>query len=440
MPEPFHAIQALAEERARVIKELKDLNDLSLNEKRALTAEEMAKYDKLFARAEELRQIIERAHRQRELERQQLPAPGPDPAPAPGPDPAPQPAPSERRAPTAEIQRRWAALDAQARAVNRPRATAEYRQAFNGWVGGGHGGLRPEELRALQSDDQPSGGYLIVPVQLVAELIKDLDDAVFIRQWSRVFSVPMADSLGAPKRTAKLSSFVWAAELTQPVADAALKFGARNLRPHYLTGEIVVSNDLLRRAVMPGETIVRMELARDAGEVEERGFLTGNGANQPLGVFTASIDGISTSRDISSGNTTTAMTFDGLTNAKYGLKQAYHARARWMFHRDGVREIAKLKDGNGQYLWRESVRAGEPDRIINLPVFISEFAPNTFTTGLYVGILGDFQSYWIADALDIDIQRLVELEARKNQTVFVARLKTDGMPVLEEAFVRVKLA
>ena len=37
------------------------------------------------------------------------------------------------------------------------------------------------------------------------------------------------------------------------------------------------------------------------------------------------------------------------------------------------------------------------------------------------------------------IQRLNELYARTNQVGFIGRLETDGMPVLGEAFARVKL-
>jgi HK97 family phage major capsid protein len=71
---------------------------------------------------------------------------------------------------------------------------------------------------------------------------------------------------------------------------------------------------------------------------------------------------------------------------------------------------------------------------------MSEYAPSTFTTGLYVGILGDFSKYWIVDALDMEMQRLVELYAATNQIGFIGRKETDGMPCLEEAFVRVTLA
>ena len=78
--------------------------------------------------------------------------------------------------------------------------------------------------------------------------------------------------------------------------------------------------------------------------------------------------------------------------------------------------------------------------LIGQPIFMSEYVPNTFTTGQYVGLIGDLSYYWIADALDMQIQALFELYAESNQVGYIARMETDGMPVLAEAFARVKLA
>lgn len=54
-------------------------------------------------------------------------------------------------------------------------------------------------------------------------------------------------------------------------------------------------------------------------------------------------------------------------------------------------------------------------------------------------MIADFSYYWIADALSMQVQRLIELYAESNQVGYIGRLETDGMPVLEEAFVRVTL-
>jgi HK97 family phage major capsid protein len=61
------------------------------------------------------------------------------------------------------------------------------------------------------------------------------------------------------------------------------------------------------------------------------------------------------------------------------------------------------------------------------------------TSGLYVGALGDWSHYWIADALDLAIQRLDELYAETNQVGFIGRQAVDGQFTLPEAAVRVKL-
>ena len=221
--------------------------------------------------------------------------------------------------------------------------------------------------------------------------------------------------------------------------DSDMSFGKRKLEPHAFAKRVKISNELLRSGMLNPEQLVLSRLAYKFGITEEKAFLLGSGAGQPLGLFTASADGISTGRDVSTDNTATAMTFNGLLEAFYSVKSAYQKNGSWLFHRDGIKMIAKLKDGNGQYIWRASVVEGRPDTIQSRPVFSSEYVPNTFTSGLYVGMYGDFSNYWIADAMDLQIQRLSELYAETNQTGFIGRASADGMPVLEEAFARVTL-
>jgi HK97 family phage major capsid protein len=279
----------------------------------------------------------------------------------------------------------------------------------------------------------------MAPIQMVDRIIQAVDDAVYIRRLATVVAVPNADSLGVPSLDADPADADWTSELATGSEDTTMAFGRRELHPHPLAKRLKISRKLLMK-VPSAETLAIQRLGYKFGITEGKAYMTGSGAGQPLGVFTVSSNGISTSRDISSGNTTTSIQFDGLISAKYGLKAQYWPRAQWIFHRDAMAQIAKLKDSQGQYLWRESVRVGEPDRVLGLPANMSEYAPNTFTTGLYVGILGDFSNYWIADSMAMEFQRLQELYAETNQIGLIGRLDSDGMPVLEEAFVRVKLA
>lgn len=312
-------------------------------------------------------------------------------------------------------------------------------KAFTKLIVSGARSLSEVEIRALQADSDTSGGFIVAPEQFVSGLIKNIDDQVFIRQRATKFSIPTAASLGAASLANDPADADWTTELATGNEDSTMSFGKRKLNPHPLAKRLKVSNTLLRMAAN-ADGLVRSRLGYKFGISQEKAFMTGSGVNQPLGVFTASNDGVPTSRDVSTGNTATTVTFDGLISAKFSLKGQYWMRSDWMFHRDVLAQIAKLKDGDGQYIWRESVRDGEPDRLLGRPVMMSEYAPNTMTTGLYVGILGDFSNYWIADALDFQIQVLKELYAETDQTGFIGRLATDGMPTLAEAFARVKLA
>lgn len=321
------------------------------------------------------------------------------------------------------------------------RGTAEYQDSFRRALVGGR--LTQDEFAALQSDSAEQAGYLVTSEQFSAELLKAVDDECFVRQFANITPVPQADALGIRKRTAKANTFGWSSELTVSTADSTLAYGKKVLTPHPLTGAIKVSRDLLRRSAGLAESEVRYELSRDAGEKMETAYMTGTGAQQPLGVFIASNDGISTGRDVQTGSTTT-ITADGLINAKFSLKQQYRrkggsrAGARWLFHRDARKILAKLKDGNGNYLLNpgRGIVTEESDVLLDIPIDESEFAPNTFTTGLYVGLLANWSYYRIADALDIEIQVLDQLYAETNQIGYIGRLKTDGLPVLEEAFAR----
>lgn len=403
----------MRQKRANLIQQARGVLDAAKGENRDLTQEEENRYSALMDDVNKLATQIEREERQEALEREL----GDSTSEPNLPDPQSGPGEQDRR--VQEFQEKS-------------------RRALNAFLRDEHTS-RQIHLRALQADQDIYGGYLVTPVQFVRDLIQAVDDAVFMRQWATTYQVAQADALGVPSLDTDPADPTWTAEIAVGSEDSSMAFGRRELHPHPLAKYIKVSRTLLRKAPS-AEAIVRERLSYKFSVTMENAYLNGSGSNQPLGVFTASDSGISTDRDVSTGNATTAMTFDGLQEAKFKLKGQYWPTSRWLFHRDGVKQLAKIKDNDGRYIWQESVQVGQPDRLLGFPTFMSEYAPNTFTAGLYVGILGSFRYYWIADALDMELQRLDELYAATNQVGFIGRMESDGMPVLEEAFVRVKLA
>lgn len=431
------------EQRAKLVADAQKINDLAVSEKRSMTAEETVTFDKHMDDVDKLKGEID--SEEGEEKRSQRLAAAKTGLDASAGRTVAAATPSQVTA-VAKWQKKYEARKQKFGEGYAKRGLPEYNKAFGKWLARGEKGCGEQErrsiqeVRALQADADVVGGYLIPPVQFVNKLILFLKDLVFIRQLATVIPVNAAQSLGVPSLDADPSDAIWTSELATGAEDNTMAFGRRDLSPHPLAKRIKLSNKMLRLAP-DAEALVMDRLAYKFAITEEKAFLTGTGAQQPLGVFTATGMGIDTSRDVSTGNTTGSVTVDGLMEAKYTLKAQYQQNkaTSWLFHRTTVKMIRKLKDANGQYIWSPGL-GGEPDMILEKPFYMSEYVPNTYTTGLYVGIIGDWNFYWIADALNMAMQRLDELYAETNQTGFIARRELDAMPVLAEAFVRVKLA
>lgn len=441
-------LRELLEKRNGLIKAGRDLYAKVEQEKRAMTAEEKKNDDARFTEIADIGEAIKRFERQLEMEREAAAAVTLIGASREaGQQNRNESADREHRsrllAHAARLSRLVSVSGAgDARSVHfqdkalELRAGLAYRESYEDYL---RGDKSAKEVRALSADVAIAGGYLVAPLQMTMDLIQSVDDLVWLRQFATKHLVVSADGVGMPSLDADPADSDWTAEIATGSEDSTMGFGRRELKPYPLAKRIKVSNKLLRTSAQDAEGIVRARLAYKQAVTEEKAFLLGTGANQPLGVFTASNDGIPTSRDVVTGSATD-FTFDGLYDIKYSIKGAYLGRpsTAWGFHRDGVKKIAKLKDSQNRYLWEPSQQVGQPDRLIGLPLFMSEFFPNTFTSGLYVGMLADWSYYHIADSLSFSIQRLTELYAETNQTGFIGRSELDGMPVLAEAFARIK--
>lgn len=405
------------EEGLRLLAENRALNDRRLAEKREFTAEETAEYTLREQAADALIDFCEKAKKQEEQEAR-LEASKPD-------DSFKFAATSER-----ETAKRLdesllfsAYLTGGGKFSNA--TTREFIKAH------------PQEVAGLQVDIDAQGGYFRPSEAWSSLFIQDLKNEVKIRQYAHVESTNGAESLNAYCETATMDDFSWTSEIGAAAEDTALRYGKRSLHPHRLAKLYKASRDFLRFSTRSADAIIREGFVYKVGVTEEQCFMQGTGANQPLGLFTASDNGITTSQDVNIGSTTN-YTSDGLLNVLYDIKEPY--RKNWLFHREALLLIRKLKDGQSQYIWQPGLQAGQPSVLLGLPVIESEYCPHVFTSALYTGMLGDFSNYWIADSMDMEIQVLNELYAANNQVGYICRKYTDGQPMKAEAFRRIKMS
>ena len=400
----------LRQKRAALVKEARKLLDSVKKEERDFNEEENAKYERMMADVDKMKVDIDRLEKQETLERE-IDVPEERRGQLETTEHTP---PKENKEELRKgIFKKWLALDTR----------------FND--------KEVAEYRAMQADSPEGGGYLIAPQEFVAELLKDVDDQTFVRQLCRVFPLTKSESLGVPQLDTDFSDADWTIELAVGSEDE-LKFGKRELRPHPIAKWTRVSKKLIRISALNIEQIIRERLAYKFATTFENAIMTGDGVQKPLGLFVDSADGIGSARDVTGNNTASAIKADALIDTKYHLKEAYLRNATWIFHRSIVKEIRKMKDGQGNYIWQPGIQAGNPDRILDLPYRMSEFVNGTIGSGNYVGIVGDFRYYWIAEALNMEVQRLIELWAATNQVGYIARMEFDGAPVKAEAFARFK--
>lgn len=308
-----------------------------------------------------------------------------------------------------------------------------------------------EETNYLKRDqslgDPTKGGFIGAPQIFVNSLIKDIDNEVYMRQLATVLPCKDGTSLGVPSLDTDLGDADWTGEITTTTPDD-VTLGKRELNPSYISKEVKISEPLIRKSVMSITDLIRQRLAYKFSVTQEKGFITGDGVNKALGVNTADPNGVSTSRDYT-GSTSLVISPGDIIGMYFFLKSGYSAKGTWLASRDAFSDIRQLKDSAGNYLWQpfdmpgRQLVGGNPGTIMGRPYLISEYCKfktsSAWVAGDYAVTFGDFSYYYVADSLEMTMKVLNELYARTNQVGILGRMEVDGQPVLENAFVRLKI-
>ena len=154
-------------------------------------------------------------------------------------------------------------------------------------------------------------------------------------------------------------------------------------------------------------------------------MLSGDGQSKPTGFITNAETGVTAA-------SSTAITADEVIDLYHSLRTPYRKNAVFMANDSTIKAIRKLKDGNGQYLWQPGLQAGQPDTILNRPIYTSAYMPE-LGSGNKIMLFGDLSYYWIADRQGRSFQRLNELFAKNGQVGFRVFQRVDGKLILPEA-------
>ena len=302
------------------------------------------------------------------------------------------------------------------------RASDEYKSSF--WNAMRVKAPMPSVLNALQEGTDSEGGYL-VPDEFERTLVEALEEENVFRTLAHVIKtssgdrkIPVVASKGTASWVDEEGAYTESDDAFSQVSMGAYKLGTM----------IKVSEELLADSVFDLEAYISKEFARRIGAREEESFFNGDGKGKPLGILAAA-GGAEVGVTAASA---TAITADEVIDLFYSLKAPYRKNAVWLLNDATVKQIRKLKDSTGQYLWQPSLVAGTPDTILGRPVKTSAFMP-TAAAGAKTIAFGDFKYYWIADRQGRTFKKLSELYAANGQVGFMGTQRVDGKLILPEA-------
>ncbi len=278
-------------------------------------------------------------------------------------------------------------------------------------------------VKALSEGTADDGGYLF-PDEFLAELVRPLAEPGTMRALVRV--IPMKrDVLNAASILQKPKVY-WTAENATKTTTTA-RFGQPTLTARKAAAIIYASDELIEDSTEFDVVQVIISLFAEAViDTEDYVILRGNGTTQPTGLVTARA--AATIGSVATGNGN--LSFDDLLNCEFGLKTKYRNGASWIIHPTNVKELRKLKDTSGRYLYDEARTMGQPATLLGYPVSQKYDMPESEL------LFGNWKlCYWLGDRqkMTVKISQDTETAFTQDKTAIRVVIRLGGNVVLGEA-------
>lgn len=283
-----------------------------------------------------------------------------------------------------------------------PRRTdPEHKSAWSAYLRkGDDSGIARLDLKSVNVGTEAQGGYVAPPEldRLIEQRLmasSPMRQIASVRQTSAtVFKKPV--SMGAASAWAAETGV--RAETTAPTLDL-LEFPAAELY-----AMPAATQTLLDDAYADIDEWLADEVEASFSSQESAAFVSGDGTNKPKGFLSYDMiaeashawDKIGFILSGAAGAFAASNPADRLIDLVYALKSQFRPNARFVMNRRTVSAVRKLKDADGNYLWRPGA-AGEAASLLGYAVTEIEDMPDIAANSFSVAF-GDFRrGYLIVD-------------------------------------------
>lgn len=264
------------------------------------------------------------------------------------------------------------------------------------------------EIKAMSTDSQPDGGYLVMP-----ELSATVVSRVF--ETSPIRLVANVEVTGSKSRTFLIDddegSAEWSGEKSAATEDTP-DVGEKEIVAHNVRAKMNATADVLADSYVDLSTWLVSKGSDKISRTENKAFFTGNGVNKPRGLLTyaawasAGVYERDKIEQIASGGATT-LTADGLIDTQYALKEAYQGGAVWMMKRATFGNVIKLKGADNFYFGPMMLAEGVPTmQLLGKRVIFADDMQALGTGSNLAVAYGDFsRAYTILDRVGLQVLR-----------------------------------
>ena len=305
------------------------------------------------------------------------------------------------------------------------KAEAEAREKLNDFARKGANGSM--EIRAMSTDSNPNGGYLVMP-ELSATVISRVFESSPIRLVANV------EQTGAKSRDFLIDddegSAEWSGEKAVATEDTP-QVGMKAIVAHDITAKMTATADMLEDAYLDLSAWLQNKGADKIGRTENTAFVTGNGVNKPRGFLdyaNYSSPGVYQRDAIEQlvSGAATGFSAEGLIDITASLKEAYQANAVWMMKRASYGAVLKLKGADNFYFGPTFLKDGTPTmQILGKRVIFADDMEDVGTGGNLIAAYGDFRAgYTILDRIGLQVLR--DPYTADPYTIFRLRRRTGG--------------
>lgn len=299
-------------------------------------------------------------------------------------------------------------------------------KAWETWLRKGDEGLDEVEKKALTVGTAATAGNL-APEEYINEIVKIIEEISPVRSVARVQQTQFKE-IEVPQKTANFAA-AWTAETGSRTETTGYTTALNTIPTHELYALVDISSQLLEDSAFDMEAEMNLEFAEQFAKAEGAAFISGNGTNKPTGITNGSTVGSTAAAAAA------ALATDDLINLMHDIKTPYMSNATFMFNRQTLGEIRKLKDTAGQYIFQTgfSGQSGVPNTILGSPYVEAPDVADIAADAKSV-IYGDFRrGYMIVDRVALQVLRDPYSQAASGNVRYIARRRVGGEVVLAEA-------